>query len=137
MMPGMKAFIVAILFLVFQNQCLAWGHAGHQMAAELAMSMLSDATQAKVEHVLNGMTPTEADTRMDDIRDDPKHKYTAPWHFVNLNKGEVCRATRTNCFPEILEKIIFITVRYPVSKQICICKTAASRLYLLLVKGGN
>ena len=51
-----------VFFLFIPFRLFAWGHAGHQMEAELAMSMLSDATRVKVERVLNGMTPAEAGT---------------------------------------------------------------------------
>lgn len=77
----------AILIILLPCRLLAWGHAGHAMVAELAMSMLSDATRVKVERVLNGMTAAEAGSWMDEIRSDPKYKYTAPWHFTNIESG--------------------------------------------------
>ena len=88
LIPAMfKKLPYYLAFILFPFRLFAWGHAGHQMVAELAMSMLSDATRAKVERILNGMTPAEAGTWMDDIRSDPKYKYTAPWHFANIEEG--------------------------------------------------
>lgn len=78
---------IAFLFVLFPCRLLAWGHAGHAMVAELAMSMLSDATRVKVERVLGGMTPADAGSWMDEVRSDPKYKYTTPWHYVNIESG--------------------------------------------------
>ena len=69
-----RKLLYPLAFVLFPFRLLAWGHAGHQMVAELAMSILSDVTRAKVERILNGMTPAEAGTWMDDIRSDPKYK---------------------------------------------------------------
>ena len=66
-----RIFFAFLIFLL-PSRLLAWGHAGHAMVAELAMSMLSDATRVKVERVLNGMTPEQAGNWMDEIRSDPK-----------------------------------------------------------------
>lgn len=52
------------------------------------MGMLTDATRVKVERVLNGMTAAEAGNWMDEVRSDPKYKYTAPWHYVNIEPIE-------------------------------------------------
>lgn len=77
-----------ILFIILLPCCLlAWGHAGHTMVVELAMSMLSDATKVKVERVLGGMSAADAGNWMDEVRSDLRYKYTAPWHYVNIEPG--------------------------------------------------
>ncbi len=65
---------------------LAWGKQGHNLVAQLAMYQLSPETRAKVLQVLNGMTPDAASTWMDDVRRDTAYKYTAPWHYINIEK---------------------------------------------------
>ena len=84
-MPKKLLYLLVLIFFPFR--IFAWGRAGHQMVAELAMNRLSDATRAKVERVLNGMTPAKAGTWMDEVRSDPKYRYMAPWHFVNIERG--------------------------------------------------
>ncbi len=75
---------VAILTLLLPFQLFAWGSRGHQIVAELAMHHLSDATRKKVLQVLGTMTPEQASTWMDDVRSEQAYKYTAPWHYTNV-----------------------------------------------------
>lgn len=75
------------LITLFPLRLLAWGHAGHAMVAELAMSMLSDATRVKIERVLGGMSAADAGNWMDEVQSDPKYKHTAPWHYTNIEPG--------------------------------------------------
>ena len=82
-----KLIYLAFIFLL-PFRLLAWGHTGHQLVAELAMHQLSDATRVKVERILNGMTPAQAGSWMDEVRSDAQYKYTAPWHFVNIDAGQ-------------------------------------------------
>lgn len=84
-----KLFYLSIFIILLSSQLLAWGHAGHTMVAELAMSMLSDATRVKGERVLNGMTAEQASNWIDEVRSYSKYKYTVPWHYVNIEPGGV------------------------------------------------
>ncbi|MBE7174166.1 MAG: hypothetical protein INR73_26560 [Williamsia sp.] len=62
-------FVQLSLFIIL-SPCRfpAWGHAGHAMVTELAMSMLIDANRMKVERALNGMTAADAGNWVDDVR---------------------------------------------------------------------
>ena len=51
------------------------------------MHEMSDATRQKVERILNGMTAAESGNWMDEVRCDSQYKYTAPWHFINIELG--------------------------------------------------
>ena len=82
-----KLLYLALFIILFPFRLLAWGHAGHAMVAELAMSMLSDATRVKVERILNGMTAEQAGNWLDQIKSKQQYKYTAPWHYVNIEPG--------------------------------------------------
>lgn len=64
-----------LVYTVLLTFLLPWGHAGHAMVAELAMSMLS------------GMTAADAGNWMDEIRSDAKYRYTSSWHYTNINPG--------------------------------------------------
>lgn len=55
-----KLLYLAVFIALLPFRHLAWGHAGHSLVAELAMSMLSDATRVKVERVLGGMSVADA-----------------------------------------------------------------------------
>lgn len=80
-------YILSFMIIFLPFRLFAWGHAGHAMVAELAMSMLSDATRVKVERVLNGMSAADAGNWMDQVKSDPQYKYMAPWHYVNIEPG--------------------------------------------------
>ena len=80
-------YLALLILLLLPCRLLARGYTGHQLVAELAMYQLSTATRAKVERILNGMTPAQAGNWMDEIRSDPQYKYTAPWHYVNIDQG--------------------------------------------------
>ena len=82
-----RKLLYLLIITLLPCRLLAWGYTGHQLVAELAMSMLSDATRAKVNLILNGMTAAQAGNWMDEVRSDPQYKYTAPWHYVNIEPG--------------------------------------------------
>lgn len=48
------------------------------------MHHLSDATRFKVLKVLGGISPEQASTWIDDVRQDPAYRYLAPCHYANI-----------------------------------------------------
>ena len=75
-----------VIMMWMPVRLLAWGKEGHQLVARLAMYQLSPETRAKVLQALNGMTPEAASTWMDDVRRDTAYRYTASWHYINIEK---------------------------------------------------
>jgi hypothetical protein len=83
---------------------LAWGKVGHQLVAQLAMHQLSQEAKARVLQILNGMTPEQAATWMDDIRRDTAYRYTASWHFINVEKDSSYHPSSANNIINALNK---------------------------------
>ena len=72
----------------------AWGRIGHGIVAEIAFSMLDDTTKSKVKKYIGDMTIQNAANWMDDMRSDRKFDYMKPWHYVNVDKGQVYQDTK-------------------------------------------
>lgn len=87
MMSYFKALSLSLCIFILPSHFLAWGHAGHAMVAELAMTMLSDATRVKVQQVLLNQKPGKAANWMDDIRSSEAYRYMIPWHYINIDSG--------------------------------------------------
>jgi hypothetical protein len=51
------------------------------------MHQLSPQTRERVLQILDGMTAEEAGPWMDNVRRDTAYRYTAPMHFINIEKG--------------------------------------------------
>lgn len=86
--------LVALIVFVFIAVCglpsisFAWGRMGHHIVAEIAFHYLDSVDQKKLLSYLGDMSIEDASTWLDDVRDDPKYKFTAPWHYVNIPKGK-------------------------------------------------
>ncbi len=58
------------------------------MVGEIAFRNLDKTTRDSVKKYLEGTTPEDAATWMDDVRSDPKYGYMAAWHYINIDKGQ-------------------------------------------------
>jgi hypothetical protein len=83
-----KLLYLVFFIVIFPFRLLAWGEDGHQIVAELAMQLLSDATRQKVVRVLGGISAAEAGKWMDNVRSKPAYRHMATWHYVNIEKGQ-------------------------------------------------
>ena len=93
------------LLLAFQLHCFAWGKRGHNIVAEIAFHYLSDNDKAKLLSYLQGMSIEEASTWMDEVINQPRYKYTAPWHYVDFPAG-------TNYQPTDKANVVNAVIRY-------------------------
>ena len=84
-----RLFYLFIIIILYPLRLLAWGHAGHAMVAELAMSMLSDATRVKVQEALWKTPPAEAGNWMDKVKSNPVYSDMAPWHYTDIEPNGV------------------------------------------------
>ena len=76
-------------------QSMAWGNEGHQICGQIAWSYLNPRARVAVNAILGGEHVAMASTWADDIKKDPKYKYTAPWHYIDLN--------RTYTYPQLVD----------------------------------
>lgn len=66
----------------------AWGHAGHELIAELAQSRLSPAADAEARRLLARVDATRL-AEVANWADEHRTAATSPWHYVNL-PAETC-----------------------------------------------
>lgn len=83
-----KLTIVAICLITFATTAFGWGGKGHDIVAEIATRHLTPAAQEAVTELLEGRSMVYYASYMDEIRSLPEYKYTAPWHYVNVDKSE-------------------------------------------------
>jgi hypothetical protein len=92
---------------------LAWGAEGHRVVALLAETELTPSARAEVERLLAGEPePTLAGVAAwaDQIRDEPRWRHTARWHWVNLPRENPCTyvpsrdCARGDCIVGAIEK---------------------------------
>ena len=84
-------FLVAVLLissLSFASE-KDWGRTGHRATGEIAEEYLSAKAKKQIDRILNGQSLALVSTFGDDIKSDPEYREFGPWHYVNLEEGEV------------------------------------------------
>ncbi|MBX3726831.1 MAG: S1/P1 nuclease [Xanthomonadales bacterium] len=94
MRPFRPALVLALAaILAAAAPARAFGPDGHRIVGDLAARQIAAGTAARVAALLAG----EADASLagvsiwaDEVRERPEWRHTAPWHYVNLPRGD-CR----------------------------------------------
>lgn len=79
--------IVILLWVTFYSNAYAWGIKGHQIVAELAQMDLTAKAHKAVSELLPKQTLVDVCVWADQIRSTSEYRYTAPWHYVDLEDG--------------------------------------------------
>lgn len=82
------ALTLALSTLLHAPAAHAWGHAGHELVAELAQSRLSPAAEAEVRRLLSAVDASSL-AEVANWADEFRTPLTASWHYVNL-PAETC-----------------------------------------------
>ena len=89
---------VVLLSLPVQSQ--AFGYEGHALVCGLAYEALTEATRKNVDHLTAqsglGQTFPYLCSWADDTRSEEQWKYTGPWHYVNVERGDT-EIHRSHC----------------------------------------
>ena len=80
---------VALALFVIPARSFAWGAKGHGLVAEIAFHFLDDSTKIKVKKYLGALSIEEAASWMDDNRSNSYFDFEKPWHYLDMDKGEV------------------------------------------------
>ncbi len=83
-----KKVKLAAIFIFICNFAFGWGGKGHDIVAEIATRHLTPKAKKEINRIFEGRSLVFYSVLMDDIRYDDEYKYTATWHYVNLNEGE-------------------------------------------------
>jgi hypothetical protein len=82
-----KLFTIAILLLL-STDLYAWRETGHFAACEIGYQMAKPSTRAELDKLFPGGSFSQNCTWPDIVRKSNEFKFTAPWHFINRDKGE-------------------------------------------------
>ena len=85
--------ILATLLFSMPGRTLAWGKTGHGLVAEIAYHFLDDSTKALVKKYINNMTIEEMASWMDENRSNSYYDYQKPWHYIDMEKGEMYKGS--------------------------------------------
>lgn len=106
----MNKLIVPILFSIFfvitPKCCFSWYQKGHQIISEVALSYLDSTTKANVQKYLGNTSFEEASIWMDMMRYDYKYSYMNTWHYINIEKGEIYKASNDENIINELDKVL-------------------------------
>lgn len=67
--------------------CFGWGATGHEVVADIADRHLTPKARAAVQALLGEVSMASVSTWMDQIRKQPKYRYTNTWHWVTIPDG--------------------------------------------------
>jgi hypothetical protein len=109
--------LIVITSFLFSKDCYSWGSEGHRIVADIAFHYLDPATRDSVKKYLGETSIHDAATWMDDMRNDPSYNYMKPWHYINLEKGEIYSPTTTFNIVNELTKVIFTLQNEKQSKE--------------------
>jgi len=82
--------LITVLLLFSENAVFAWSREGHQIVAEIAYQLLTNATKEKLKAFLGNTSINDAATWMDEQRgsNQPQYRYLTTTHYINIEKGE-------------------------------------------------
>jgi hypothetical protein len=81
--------LLAILLIALSTKALAWRETGHYTVCEIAYRLINSKTKKAIDTIFEGQKYATHCTWPDHVRDTQKYKYSSPWHYINLDKGEV------------------------------------------------
>lgn len=84
----MRIAFIVLLAIALPAAAPAWGPVGHRSVGHIADQRISSQTRQAVEALLGRESLAEASLWADGIRNEPKWRKTAPWHYVNIPDGE-------------------------------------------------
>ncbi len=92
----MRKFVLSIIlsFAVILN-ALAWGQKGHDIIAYIAECHLTEQARAEVDRLLAGHSMVYWSNWADSAKYTDEYKYTAPWHYRNVEEGDTPSSTPT------------------------------------------
>lgn len=76
---------------------LGWGAAGHRIVGRIAEALLTDRAREAVKVILEGKTLADVSAWADEVRPRPEYRWSAPLHYVNLEKGATSYIAERDC----------------------------------------
>ena len=80
----MKKSLYAVVGLLVMGCLISWGVTGHRTVALIAANHLTPQAKAAVADLLDGESMASVSNWADEVKNEPKFKHTAGWHFIDL-----------------------------------------------------
>ncbi|MEP7165693.1 MAG: S1/P1 nuclease [Ferruginibacter sp.] len=106
MNKGIAAFLFIIILISGSQKSMAWGKKGHELVAQIAFQFLDDSTKKIVKGYLGNLSIEEAANWMDDERSNSYYNYMRTWHYLDIDKGEVYKASSERNIITVLHSAI-------------------------------
>ncbi len=88
--------LLGVVMVVASQSAWAWGTAGHQVIATLAQQQLTPTAQRETERLLS-LEPGSSLVSVSTWADEHRNPQTAPWHYVNLPRGDCIYEAQRDC----------------------------------------
>ena len=89
MKKGLLSVLIGGMFFLTPSHSYAWGKKGHELVAEIAFHFMDSSARETVKKFLAGYSFEEAANWMDDSRSNSYFDYMKPWHYMDMEKGEI------------------------------------------------
>jgi len=86
-----------ILLLVIPTASFGWGRDGHKIIAQIAAERLTPEAKAGVAALLGDQLLIDASIWADEIRRDPAYRWSAPFHYANVEPGTTGFDLKRDC----------------------------------------
>ena len=106
MKKGIAALLLTIIMVPVSQKSMAWGKKGHELVAQIASKFLDDSTRKVVKGYLGNLSFEEAANWMDDERGNSYYNYMRTWHYLDIDKGEVYKASTERNIITVLHSAI-------------------------------
>lgn len=93
----LRSFVAKVVLFVTLAACAGWGREGHIIIGEVAWRMLPVDAQDRCRALLDGQSLAEVGPWADTVRDEPKYKWTAPLHYMNLPRDADVVCPQRDC----------------------------------------
>ena len=88
--------LLCVVMVIAAQSAWAWGAAGHQVIATLAQQQLTPTAQRETERLLS-LEPGSSLVLVSTWADEHRNPQTAPWHYVNLPRGDCIYEAQRDC----------------------------------------
>jgi hypothetical protein len=89
--------LTLILLLAVPPSCLGWGRDGHKIIAQIAADRLTPEARNGIAALLEEQSLPDASIWADEIRRDPAYRWSAPFHYANVEPGTTGFDLKRDC----------------------------------------
>ncbi len=101
----MRSALLHICLYLFSLPSLAFGVRGHQVVAYIAEQQLNNSAKQQIQSLIDQQSLVDISTWADQVRKNKVWQHTAPWHYINLAKGQSLNSAKRNPKGDVLSQL--------------------------------